>query len=176
MISQAASRIRSAVSVATALTLAPHVGLKRLHVALGNHRVKGVDVALVGRVAAGRVAAGANALLRELADAPVLAVHLVPEVDGVGGVEAVRPDRLGLEVPLADDLGPVDRTRPQGVEHHVVGVERDERVREEREVVDGVVLGRVEPRDRRALGVPVAAHGLGALVERHGPAAPRARP
>ena len=35
---------------------------KRLHVALGDHDVEGVDVDLLGRVAAGYVAAGANPL------------------------------------------------------------------------------------------------------------------
>src|SRR5688500_458548 len=102
MISQAASRMRSAVSVAIVpihapasrvavrrrvqcLTLSPPALPERLHIALGNHRVKGVDVALVGRVAPRRVSAGAHALLRQLADAPVLAVDLVPEVDRVGG-------------------------------------------------------------------------------------------
>ena len=102
-----------------------------------------------GRVAAGGVAARAGALLGQLADVPVLAVDLVPEVDRVAGVEALGGDRLGLEEPLAGDRRAAGAAGPQGVQHHVVGVQRDERVREEDEVVDrGEVLG-LEAGDRR---------------------------
>src|SRR4051812_44972880 len=77
---------------------------QRLEVALRDHPVEGVHVTLAGRVPAGREAAGADALLRERADVPVLAVDLIPELHRVGGVEPVGGDRLGLEEPLAHDL------------------------------------------------------------------------
>ena len=125
---------------------------------------------LVGRVAAAGEPARADALLRELADVPVLAVDGVPELDGLGGVEALRGHRGRLEEPLADDLGAPGPARPQRVHHRVVGVERDQRVGQQR-VVEDLALARA--RDRRPAAA--AAHRRDALVERHRAAAPRAR-
>ncbi len=147
-----------------------------VHVSLGHQGVERVDVGLLAGVAAGDVAAVAHPELGQLADAPVLPVDGVPEVDGVAGIEVLARHRLGLEEPLAGHLGPVGGQRPERVQHHVVGMERDERVREEREVVDGVHVLLVESGDRRAVGgVAVAgAHRLGVLVEGHRAAAPGA--
>ena len=65
------------------------------------------------------------------------------------GVEARLGHRLRLEEPLAHDLGAAGAARPQRVHHHVVGVERDEQVGEEREVEDVALLVLGQPGDRR---------------------------
>ena len=82
--------------------------------------------------------------------------------------------RLGLEEPLADDLRAARALRPQRVQHHVVRVQRDEAVREDREVQDGA---RVDAGDRRPAAVAaVERHRVGVLLgERHRAAAPGAR-
>ena len=122
-----------------------------------------MDVALLGRVAARRIATCAHPLLRQLAHVPVLLVDHVPEVDRVGRVEVVARDRAALEEPLAGDVGLARRARPQGVEHHVVGMQRDERVREQGEVENRLGVLVRETLDRRA----VAAVGMGAVLHRH---------
>jgi hypothetical protein len=71
---------------------------------------------------------------------PVLAVGDIPEVAGIGGVEAFLLDGLAGEEPLALHGGAVGGHGPETVGLHVVGVEAYQEVREELEVVDRAVL------------------------------------
>ncbi len=81
-------------------------------------------------------AARRDARLRQLADVPVLPVRHVPELHGVVGAELRTRQLGGVEVPLADVDRPVRRLRPERVHHHVVGVQAEEHVGEDRVVVD----------------------------------------
>src|SRR5215218_425885 len=72
-----------------------------LKVAVGHHRDELVDGVLAGRERSAAVATRGDAPLDGLAGVPVLAVGDVPEVAGVGGVEAFLLDGLAGEEPLA---------------------------------------------------------------------------
>jgi hypothetical protein len=50
---------------------------------------------------------GGNALLHGLANDPVLPVHHVPEVDGVGGVEVGFLELEGLKEKVTGNVGAV---------------------------------------------------------------------
>src|SRR5215208_2490318 len=103
-----------------------------------------VDGILAWREGSAAVAARGDTLLDGLAGVPVLAVSDVPELAGVGGVEAFLLDGLAGEEPLAFHGGAVGGHGPETVGHHVVGVEAYQKVREELEVVDRAVLSRGE--------------------------------
>ena len=98
------------------------------------------------------------------------------KLDRVGRVEARRAAIVArLEEPLADDLGAVGRARPQRVQHHVVRVQRDQRVREQQEVEDRAQVVLDQPSIGGAWPWPPST----AIVstpsrERHRAAAPRA--
>ena len=86
------------------------------------------------------VGTGADAELHLLADVPVLAVREIPEGDGVVGAEGGAGDGVGMEMPLADDLGAIHGSGPEGVGHHVVGMETEEQIGKDRVVVDAAVF------------------------------------
>src|SRR5215218_7520892 len=111
-----------------------------LKVAVGHHRDELVDGVLAGRERSAAVTTRGDAPLDGLAGVPVLAVGDVPEVAGVGGVEAFLLDGLTGEEPLAHHGGVAGSDGRETVGHHVVGVEAYQEVREELEVVDGAVL------------------------------------
>jgi hypothetical protein len=71
---------------------------------------------------------------------PALGIGDVPEVAGVGGVEAFLLDGLAGEAPLTLHSGAVGGEGPEAVGHHIVRVEPYQEVREELEVVDCAVL------------------------------------
>src|SRR5579872_6928797 len=77
---------------------------------------------LAGRVRAGRVGSGLDALLRQLGNVPVLAVGLIPEFDGVIALESGPRHLARMEMPFANDPGPIHRARPERVGHHVIGM------------------------------------------------------
>jgi len=99
-----------------------------------------VDGVLAGRERPAAVAARGDASLDGLASVPVLDVGYVPEVAGVGGVEAFQLDSLAGEEPLALHSGSVESEGSQAVGHNVVGMEAYQEVREELVVVDRAVL------------------------------------
>src|SRR5919107_419251 len=111
-----------------------------LEIAVGHHRDELVDGVLAGRERPAAIATRGDAPLDGLASVPVLAVGDVPEVAGVGGVEAYLLDSLAAEEPLALHGGVAGSDGRETVGHHVVGVEAYQEVREELEVVDRVVL------------------------------------
>src|ERR671910_228298 len=139
-----------------------------LEVAFGDHGDELVDGVFARRERSPAVAARGDAPLDGLAGVPVLAVGDVPEVAGVGGVEALRLDGLAGEEPLALDGGPIRGERLEPVGHHVVRVEAYEEVREELEVVDRAVLAVGEVGEVGGVALAVERHGLDALVEVHG--------
>src|SRR5207249_9926565 len=72
------------------------------------------------RVWARLVYARIDAGLRLLRNPPVLAVRQVPELDRIIRLKTRLCELRWMEVPLADDLRPIVRPRPQRVRHHVV--------------------------------------------------------
>src|SRR3989441_10324676 len=90
--------------------------------------------------------------MASLADVPVLAVRLVPEPPRVVGSERGITKRVGVEQPLAADASAAGAVRPQGMEHHVVRVQREQQVREDRIEVDAVQILRREWADGRPAG------------------------
>ena len=67
-----------------------HLLAQGLHVAVGDHQVEGVDVDLLGRVAAGRVAARADPLLAQFADVPVLPLTMSQKPTASEGSKSAR--------------------------------------------------------------------------------------
>ncbi len=106
------------------------------------------------------------------AGVPVLLVGDVPEVHGVGGIEAGLLDGFGGEGPGAFDAGRIGGQRCEAVGHHVVGMEAHQDVGEDVHVDDGAPGGRIEPPEHDATTGTVERHGLHALTEVHGPAHP----
>ena len=100
-------------------------------------------------------------------DVPVFPVGGVPELDRVVGLEIRRVPRVGMEQPFAHDPRPVRSRRPQPVRHHVVGVEAQQEVREDRIVVDAleVLFGKLA--DRLRARPPAHRHAAALLGEHH---------
>src|ERR671910_2959535 len=138
-----------------------------LEVALGDHGDELVDGVFARRERSPAVAARGDAPLDGLAGVPVLAVGDVPEVAGVGGVEAFLLDGLAGEEPLALHGGVAGGEGRESVGHHVVGVEAYQEVREELEVVDCAVLSLGEAGQVGRVALSVLRHGCYALVEVH---------
>ena len=121
----------------------------------------------------GEAERGGQPALDRLAGGPVLPVGQVPEVDGIGRVEAGPLERLGRERPRALDQRAVRRERHQPVRHDVVRVQAEQHVREDREVDDRAQLIRGQAAKRHAATVPVERHGRRAVAQRHPAADPR---
>ena len=106
------------------------------------------------------VAASCDASLHGLACRPVLTVGDVPEVRGVSRVEAWLLTRLGWEQPHAFDPRQRRRLRLEPVHHHVVGVEAEQDVGEQLEVVHLAQLRPFESRERNPQALSVERHRL----------------
>src|SRR5207244_9967158 len=128
---------RRGLSRASAPSVVPRMAELAEHFAIELHRQR-----LPVRVRTRPVERRADAELALLADVPVLAVGPFPEVDPLCGVELGSRERVWMEKPVAGDAGAPRRLRPERVEHHVVGVEADEEIRENRVVVNAPWLFR----------------------------------
>ena len=113
-----------------------------------------------------------QAALHRLAGGPVLPVGEVPEVDGVGRVEAVARGDLGRERPGALDVRAVGGERGHQVRHDVVGMQADEQVGVADEVHDAAQLVLGEAGDRGAAAAAGQRHRLGRRDEVHRAAHP----
>ena len=95
-----------------------------------------------------------QATIDRLAREPILPVGDVPELAGVLGREVGTILRLGREEPGALDLAPPGTQRLEPVGHDVVGVQAEQQVGEEPEVVDLPPLRGVEAADRHTSRLP----------------------
>src|SRR5215212_9678104 len=107
-----------------------------LQVSPGDHSDEPAHRGLLGREWPLAVATRGDAALDGLACPPVLSVGYVPELCGVGGVEALRRQGLAREEPLALDAGTGRGYWREAMRQHVVGVGAYEEVREDLVVVD----------------------------------------
>ena len=111
--------------------------------------------------AAVRVNLGADALLRQLAHVPVLAVDEIEDLDDVHRVEVRLGHRGRVEDPIADDARDVRTLGPEGVDDAVVRQEADEDIRQRHDAVVLALVGgrlalpeKVKPSTPSANSVP----------------------
>src|SRR5215212_9343190 len=141
-------------------------------VSTGHRRHELARRRLVRRERSLPVAARRGTPLYTLARFPVLPVGQVPELDRVRRIETFTLDYLPREQPLALNGGPTRGKGPEAVRHHVVGVGTDEEVGEELVVVNLPLLSVRKVRQPRGETLPRERHGLGVILELHGPAEP----
>src|SRR5215212_2846781 len=141
-------------------------------VSTGHRRHELARRRLVRRERSLPVAARGSAPLYALARFPVLSVGQVPELDRVRRIEPLSLDRLASEEPLALHGGSARSDGPEAVRHHVVGVGADQEVGEELVVVHLPLLSLREVRQPRGEALARELHGLGVILELHGPAEP----
>jgi hypothetical protein len=134
-----------------------------------------VDAGLGGSERAGDVRGRGQAALDGLAGGPVLTVGQVPEVHGVRRAEALLLDDVLREGPRAGDPRPLRRQRHQQVRHHVVRMQRDQQVRQDRGIHHVRQLVLVEPRHRDTPAAAVERHRLHAGAQVHPATDPVAR-
>src|SRR5665213_73851 len=135
-----ASRVRPVQPLAD---IAPNVEAEALH--------RGVE--------AGLEDAAAHPALHALADRPVLPVHEIPEVDGIGWIEAGLRDLVRMEEKVAVDRGVLGTARPHGECSNMVGREADQEVRIDELTLVTYALVVAQPGERLA-------HARAAMRER----------
>src|SRR3989475_3830276 len=117
--------------------------------------------ALAWRVRTRHVGARRHPGLTLLADVPVLPVGHVPEPHPAPGTGLRRAERVGVEQPLAGDARARGPVGPERVKHHVVRMQAEQQVREDR-----VEVGAVQVRSRQLSH----RHAARAAAEREAPA------
>src|SRR5262252_903883 len=86
--------------------------LQCLLFAIQHHLVECVGQRLTASVRTGPIGARLDSGLRKLRDSPVFAVGSIPELNCVVGLEVWLAHFIGMEMPFADYIGAIDRTRP----------------------------------------------------------------
>src|ERR1700732_4487094 len=112
---------------------------------------------------------GSHAPLDVLTDGPVLAIHPVPEIDRIGGVE-VRALELGrMKQKIAHDSGVTRIAGPDSVCGYVIGGEADQEVRVDQLSLVAHPLIVVEAFERTAIAGAGLGEGPGAVTMRNSP-------